>query len=114
MRPRPRADPFLTTSPLARAVFNVNSLDLEAVAKGLGFSAPPRVNVNISATGERVEKRGGGGGFGAEAKRRMADFSDPARRKQAIIALKQGTGHGFSASNPYGARPSGDKRQFQR
>ena len=105
-------------------IFNVNALDLAAVAKGLGFSTPPRVNVNISATGGghaepggggRIEhRRGGGGGFGAEARRRMSDYSDPARRKQAIIALKQGTGHGFSANNPYGKRESSDKRQFSR
>jgi ATP-dependent RNA helicase DDX18/HAS1 len=95
-------------------IFNVNNLDLAAVAKGLGFSAPPRVNVNISATGDRIEKRGGGGGFGNEAKRRMSDHQDPARRKQAIIALKKGTGHGFSATNPYGKRESSDTRQFSR
>lgn len=95
-------------------IFNVNNLDLAAVAKGLGFSTPPRVNVNISATGDRIEKRGGGGGFGNEAKRRMSDHQDPARRKQAIIALKKGTGHGFSASNPYGKREISDNRQFSR
>jgi ATP-dependent RNA helicase DDX18/HAS1 len=95
-------------------IFNVNNLDLAAVAKGLGFSTPPRVNVNISATGDRIEKRGGGGGFGNEAKRRMSDHQDPAKRKQAIIALKKGTGHGFSASNPYGKRESSDNRQFSR
>jgi hypothetical protein len=71
-------------------IFNVGALDLAAVAQGLGFSAPPRVNVNISATGDAVTKRGGGGGFGADSRRRMSDHADPAKRKQAIIALSRG------------------------
>lgn len=55
-------------------IFNVNELDLVAVAKGFGFEAPPRVNLNIRATGteSRVAKRGGGGGFGDQTRREAA------------------------------------------
>jgi ATP-dependent RNA helicase DDX18/HAS1 len=97
-------------------IFNVGALDLAAVAHGLGFSAPPRVNVNISATGDAVQKRGGGGGFGADSRRRMSDHADPAKRKQAVIALSRGGagGHAFSATSPYGKREAGDTRQFSR
>jgi ATP-dependent RNA helicase DDX18/HAS1 len=97
-------------------IFNVTALDLAAVSRGFGFAIPPRVNINVSATGDgdRVKRRGGGGGFGDPSKRRMGDYADPAKRKQAMIALKQSTGHGFSASNPYGKRDAGDARQFTR
>jgi ATP-dependent RNA helicase DDX18/HAS1 len=97
-------------------IFNVAALDLAAVSRGFGFAIPPRVNLNISATGdaEKVVRRGGGGGFGDGGKRRMADYADPARRKHALIALKQGSGHTFSANNPYGKRAAGDARQFSR
>jgi hypothetical protein len=47
--------------------------------------------------------------------RRVAEHgADPAKRKAAIIALKSGGGHGFSASNPYGKRDASDFRQFSR
>ncbi len=97
-------------------IFDVGALDMAAVSRGFGFATPPRVNLNVSATGdgEAVKRRGGGGGFGDPDKRRMADHADPAKRKQALIALKKGSGHGFSASNPYGQRAAGDARQFSR
>ena len=138
--------------PRSQHIFNVNTLDLSGVSKGFGFEVPPRVNLNISATGEgAVKKRGGGGGFGDPAKRKMSDFHDPKKRQevggdvyvavyspcqnipilarppshiplipvpllyrlsQAIIKAKASSGHAFSASNPYGKRPSGDARQF--
>lgn len=85
-------------------IFNVNNLDLEAVAKGFGFSAPPRINLNLRATGERIKKRGGGGGFGDMT--RKAQIQEIQRRSES--------GHAFSASNPYGKREKGDKRQFTR
>ena len=94
-------------------IFDVNALDLPGVAKGFGFETPPRVNLNVSATGEgKVTKRGGGGGFGADNKRRMSDYADPRKREAALKKLKASTGHAFSASNPYGKREAGDNRQF--
>jgi ATP-dependent RNA helicase DDX18/HAS1 len=94
-------------------IFNVNALDLEAVSKGFGFSNPPRVNLNIRATGsdDKIVKRGGGGGFGDPMKRKMSEYADPKKRAAAIMKL-QGTGHSFSATNPYGKRSDGDRRQF--
>lgn len=82
-------------------MFNVHSLDLQAVAKGFGFANPPRVNLNIKATGKRERKRGGGGGFGV-------------RGNHNSKAMYGSSGHAFSAANPYGQRKAGDKRQFVR
>jgi len=118
-------------------IFNVSALDLAAVAKGFGFSVPPRVNLNIRAKGPatgagagggvegddsdgeigaegRIVKRGGGGGFGSKAKRMASAIVDPKRRAAALTRLQRSTGHTFSATNPYGKRDTGDKRQFAR
>jgi ATP-dependent RNA helicase DDX18/HAS1 len=77
-----------------KEIFNVHLLDLQKVARGMGFENPPHVNLNIE--GKSVKKRGkdGKGGKG--------DF------------FKKGKGHQFSASNPYGKKAEGDKRQFVR
>ena len=93
-------------------IFKVDDIDMEACAKGFGFSIPPRVNLSVSATGGAGDKRKKGGNA---AERRVAEHAvDPAKRKAAIIALHSGGGHGFSASNPYGKRDAGDTRQFSR
>merc|ERR1711920_730418 len=68
--------------------FDVHKLDLANVAKAFGFSAPPKVELNLKHT---TRKAGGAG-------------------KQA----KNATGHAFSAANPYGKRAADDKRQFSR
>lgn len=83
-----------------RDVFNVHELDLLAVARAFGFTTPPRVDLAFSARGDKGKneagrKKGQRGKKGKEA--RMAG----------------GGGHTFSASNPYGDRSKGDKRQFQ-
>mmetsp|Transcript_11780 Transcript_11780/g.48983 ORF Transcript_11780/g.48983 Transcript_11780/m.48983 type:complete len:93 (+) Transcript_11780:1937-2215(+) len=87
-------------------VFNVHSLDLNATAKSFCFSNPPRVNINLmgSGKGEKVKRRGGGGGFG--------DGYKPKNRLKEIVKRAQGSGHSFSASNPYGKRSSDDARQI--
>ncbi len=77
----------------------------QGVAKGLGFSGPPRVNLNLKSTGEKVVRRGGGGGFG--------DSSTRAGLVKGIVKAKA-SGHSFSAANPYGKRKDADKRQFVR
>jgi ATP-dependent RNA helicase DDX18/HAS1 len=46
-------------------IFDVNVLDLLSVALSFGFRAPPRVELNIHASKKPVQRRGGGGGFGA-------------------------------------------------
>ncbi|KAL1921414.1 uncharacterized protein VTP21DRAFT_11130 [Calcarisporiella thermophila] len=50
-----------------KKIFDVNELDLAKVGKAFGFPVPPKVNINIGASGktDRVQRRGGGGGFGA-------------------------------------------------
>ena len=84
-----------------RDIFNVHELDLLAVAKAFGFTTPPRVDLAFSAKGDKTgkneagRKSGKGGMSGKQA--RMAG----------------GGGKNFSASNPYGEKKAGDKRQFQ-
>jgi len=89
-------------------IFKPDDLDLEAVARGFGFTTPPRVNLNIKAVGERPRKHGGGGGMGDPAKRRMSAYADEGRRGMAMdkLASLQGQrGKGaFSEENPYGRR----------
>ncbi|GLC33048.1 ATP-dependent RNA helicase [Pleodorina starrii] len=81
-----------------KEIFNVHRLDLQAVARSFGFSVPPRVNLQLESHSSHTRKaaRAGGGGGSADYRRGM------------------GTGHKFSAANPYGKREAGDKRQFVR
>lgn len=65
------------------------------VAKSFGFTVPPKVELNVSAKGTR--RKGFGAGWAKQQK-----------------GQHPGGGHQFSAQNPYGKRPAGDKRQFVR
>lgn len=47
-----------------KTIFDVNTLDLQAVAKSFGFLVPPVVDLQVVAKRKRPEKRVGGGGFG--------------------------------------------------
>ena len=78
-------------------VYNVHSLDLNAVASSFGFHKPPKVQLNLDskASKARTKSRGEGG-----------PGSDYRRQK--------GTGHNFSAQNPYGRKDANDARQFVR
>lgn len=86
-------------------IFNVHELDLNAVAASFCFDNPPRVNLNMMGSAKAPRRRGGGGGVGQGYK-----GSDKLRG----IIRQQGTGHAFSASNPYGKRDEKDTRQFTR
>eukprot|EP00744_Colponema_vietnamica_P001842 GILI01003003.1.p1 GENE.GILI01003003.1~~GILI01003003.1.p1 ORF type:complete len:473 (+),score=143.46 GILI01003003.1:493-1911(+) len=72
-------------------IFNVHSLDLASVAKGFGFTCPPKVQLNLKVTGKSVRE------------------SAKKDKKSKVFG-----GGRFSASNPYGKRAEGDKRQFTR
>eukprot|EP00252_Welwitschia_mirabilis_P014134 TRINITY_DN31175_c0_g1_i1.p1 TRINITY_DN31175_c0_g1~~TRINITY_DN31175_c0_g1_i1.p1 ORF type:complete len:653 (-),score=137.72 TRINITY_DN31175_c0_g1_i1:475-2433(-) len=78
-------------------IFNVHRLDLQAVAASFGFSCPPKVNLNIDSSASKFRKNPGNIAKGGKGK------TDSRK-----------SGHQFSASNPYGKRPEGDKRQFVR
>lgn len=65
----------------------------QAVARGFGFSVPPRVDVNLSSKGQ--------------GRRKMKDAQGKDKRFAS-------GGHKFSAANPYGKREAGDARQFVR
>ena len=74
-------------------IFNVHTLDLASIAKSFGFCTPPRVNINLESKAKHGRKQQGN----------TAGF------KKGL-----GTGHAFSASNPYGKRAAGDNRQLVR
>jgi len=74
--------------------YDVHALDLAALAKSLGFTAPPRVNLNLESKA----------GAARRSKKRALEDGGSARK----------SGHGFSAANPYGRREAGDKRQVVR
>lgn len=75
------------TSHSQRDIFNVHNLDLQAVGTAFGFTSPPRVDL----------------AFGKDKRKKKLDG------KKGRMA---GSGHAFSADNPYGRRAEGDKRQF--
>eukprot|EP00929_Paragymnodinium_shiwhaense_P008368 TRINITY_DN11231_c0_g1_i1.p1 TRINITY_DN11231_c0_g1~~TRINITY_DN11231_c0_g1_i1.p1 ORF type:complete len:695 (-),score=249.63 TRINITY_DN11231_c0_g1_i1:224-2308(-) len=75
-------------------IFDVQSLDLQKVAKAFGFLAPPKVELNLKHTARKKPP-----GFKAGAKRELSSAS---------------SGHKFSADNPYGKKDGSDKRQFAR
>ncbi|XP_054643103.1 ATP-dependent RNA helicase DDX18 [Dunckerocampus dactyliophorus] len=48
-----------------KQIYSVNTLDLLMVALSFGFKVPPYVDLNVnSSKGTKLQKRGGGGGFG--------------------------------------------------
>merc|ERR1712137_536935 len=71
---------------LKEAKVPLNELDLQKVAKSFGFTVPPRVDLNLHG-GKKVERRGGGGGFG-----------------NSKFTKKSGRGGTFNSANPYGKR----------
>jgi len=85
-------------------IYDVKSLDLVQVAKSFGFTNPPQVAMSFGIkSSDKIQRRGGGGGFGSGYKHKAGGQMD-----------RQKTGHGFSADNPYGKRQQGDKRQFSK
>ncbi|XP_015724216.1 ATP-dependent RNA helicase DDX18 [Coturnix japonica] len=48
-----------------KQIYNVGNLDLNKVSLSFGFRVPPYVDLNVNSNqGRRLQKRGGGGGFG--------------------------------------------------
>jgi len=74
-------------------VYDVGGLDLAGVAHSFGFENPPKVTLMLKPTATGSSRKAGGKGKGQE---------------------KIGSGHKFSADNPYGKRADSDKRQFSR
>jgi len=85
-------------------------LELASVAASFCFTSPPRVNLNLmgSGRGDKVRRRGGGGGVMTGPASRPASSTRWSRRREG------GAEHAFSASNPYEKRDSENQRQFQR
>ena len=78
-----------------RDIFNVHELDLQAVGLAFGFTTPPRVDLAFSAKGNTKRRHNG-------QKLKTKGGKD----------RSMSSGHGFSASNPYGKREKNDRRQF--
>ncbi|KAM4626631.1 ATP-dependent RNA helicase DDX18 [Discoglossus pictus] len=55
-----------------KQIFDVNTLDLPKVSMSFGFQVPPYVDLNVNSSGgKRLQKRGGGGGFGYQKSKNM-------------------------------------------
>eukprot|EP00127_Corallochytrium_limacisporum_P003559 Clim_evm42s150 gene=Clim_evmTU42s150 len=77
-------------------IFNVNTLDLQRLAKCFGFSTPPSVNLNVFSSGGKVTKRGGGGGYGAGYQKNSKDSGKgEAIKKQRDFQRKSADGRQF-------------------
>ncbi|RQM22858.1 hypothetical protein B5M09_005028 [Aphanomyces astaci] len=71
-------------------IFDVGTLDLQAVAKSFGLTVPPKVTLPVKTAGK-----------------------DGKKRKREDGGTKYGkSGHQFSADNPYGKKAKHDSRQF--
>jgi ATP-dependent RNA helicase DDX18/HAS1 len=85
-------------------IFNVHEIDLQGVGHAFGFIVPPRVDLNLSARGDKTEVR----------KKRRQNFDEKEHSNSGRKDHYRQGGQAFSASNPYGKRAEGDKRQFVR
>merc|ERR1719161_1948366 len=77
-----------------KEIFDVHKLDLAQVAKAFGFTAPPKVELNLKHSARKTKSSKTGG------------------LKGQLTA--KSSGHTFSAENPYGRRDAKDTRQFVR
>ncbi|ETV95947.1 hypothetical protein H310_10607 [Aphanomyces invadans] len=69
-------------------IFDVGTLDLQAVAKSFGLTVPPKVTLPVKTAGK------------------------DGKRKREDRGRYDKSGHQFSAENPYGKRAKNDTRQF--
>jgi ATP-dependent RNA helicase DDX18/HAS1 len=53
-----------------RSVFDINKLDLVKVAKGFGFSTPPRVDITLGASMSRDKNQQVRRSYGSQSKQR--------------------------------------------
>lgn len=58
-----------------RSVFDINKLDLARVAKGFGFSTPPRVEITLGASMSRDKKNQGRRAYGSQPRQKQGKFS---------------------------------------
>ncbi|KAM3607458.1 uncharacterized protein V6R79_008059 [Siganus canaliculatus] len=76
-----------------KQIYSVNTLNLPMVALSFGFKVPPYVDLNVnSSKGGKMQKRGGGGGFGYQK-------SNKVQKSKFFKHVNKG---------------KGDKRQFSR
>ncbi|TPX45050.1 hypothetical protein SeMB42_g00979 [Synchytrium endobioticum] len=80
-----------------KAIFDVGKLDLQKVAKAFGFSVPPSVNLNVGGgaearDGERIVKRGGGGGYGRQSSGSGAGYQNKRKFEEKKLFQRNGMG----------------------
>jgi ATP-dependent RNA helicase DDX18/HAS1 len=96
-------------------VYNVHELNLGAVALSFGFHRPPKVQLNLDSKAANGRKKIGGGGGSRGPPGSGGSYGGSGGGSSGSDYRRQkGTGHGFSADNPYGKRDAGDNRQFSR
>ena len=124
-----------------KTIFNVHRLDLLAVARSFGFSAPPKVLALPLCLRRPLRARLVAIGVGTKRLRivcgmvaswwlfyvlscmcglysqvslNLESKASKARQKPGTADYRRKSGHAFSASNPYGVKGAGDNRQFVR
>lgn len=77
-----------------KQIFDVHTLDLPKVCLSFGFQIPPYVDLNVysSSGGRKLQKRGGGGGFGYQKAKNV----QKARIFKHISKAGRGDGRQFS------------------
>lgn len=121
-------------------IFDVHSIDMQALAKAFGLSVPPRINhLPFSVKGgssssssstkptasagngevqvnivERTAGSRGGEDNGRRGKKRGLEGEAEGENGPRAKHFHRSSGHVFSADNPYGRREATDKRQFVR
>ena len=88
-------------------IFSVRDLDVEAVAKGFGFSTPPRVHLNfkMSDRDKKGKRKGNGNGYGGAGS--GGGMFGGVRQKNHKRREKNG-------SDFKRRRTGGDRRQFSK
>lgn len=111
-------------------IFNAHSIDMQGLALAFGLTVPPRVShlpFNVKGDKSKGSRSSTPGGTEAGSQSNVIERgpnsrggADDRRNKKrpreedGKSQVYKTSGHVFSADNPYGARPAGDKRQFVR
>ena len=66
-----------------RDIFDVNALDLGAIAKAFGLSAPPRVNLAVKTSGKSARKSNQSYGVGGKADKSYYKNSMDAKNRES-------------------------------
>mmetsp|Transcript_36423 Transcript_36423/g.116735 ORF Transcript_36423/g.116735 Transcript_36423/m.116735 type:complete len:552 (-) Transcript_36423:2531-4186(-) len=88
-------------------IFNVHALDLAKISTSFGFAVPPRIDLNLSARGDKATRR-------KKKRNDLDEMMEGQRKKKHQKSSSSSSGHAFSAANPYGKKDAGDRRQWSK